>query len=95
MQSQGLWGGEDVKPEEAIDRISRIKTEIDNWRDSLGEKLSDREVLDIQAYDVATEALEKQIPKELNMFHCQCGMIIDDEWDFCTKCGQAVKRVKP
>jgi hypothetical protein len=40
-------------------------------------------------------ACEKQTPKGLNMFHCQCGMVIDDEWDFCTKCGQAIKRVTP
>jgi rubrerythrin len=53
-----------MKPEESIQRINEIKIEIDNWRDSLGEKLSDREIKDIQAYDVALEALEKQIPKE-------------------------------
>ena len=42
--------------------------------------------------ETVISALEKQIPKELNMFHCQCGMAIDDGWCFCPKCGQALRR---
>jgi hypothetical protein len=90
-----------MKPEEAIERINEIKTEIDNWRDSLGEKLSDREIKDIQAYDVALEALEKQIPKEpvdyddCERFYikCACGKIMDTRVfeKYCTRCGQALK----
>ena len=36
-------------------------------------------------------AIEKQIPKPLNMSHCNCGMPIDKGWKYCPDCGQKVK----
>ena len=37
------------------------------------------------------EALEKQIPKLVDMSHCNCGMALDNVWKYCPNCGQALK----
>ena len=44
-----------------------------------------------EALDMAISALKKQIPRQPDMGHCQCGMAIDDYWEFCPNCGQRMK----
>jgi len=41
--------------------------------------------------DETIEFLEKQIPKLVDMSHCNCGMALDNVWQYCPNCGQALK----
>lgn len=41
--------------------------------------------------DETIEFLEKQIPKLVDMGHCNCGMALDNVWQYCPNCGQALK----
>ena len=40
---------------------------------------------------MAVEALERQVPKLVDMSHCNCGMALDNVWQYCPNCGQALK----
>lgn len=46
---------------------------------------------EFEAIETAKAALEKQIPKEPHMNHCQCGEAIDINWIYCPDCGQRVR----
>ena len=48
-----------------------------------------------EAYDLANQALEKQVPKKplnYNIFqrHCECGAILKIYYKHCYDCGQAI-----
>ncbi len=48
----------------------------------------------VEATEKAISALERQIPKLAYMCHCNCGMAIDNGWDYCPKCGQRLEGAK-
>lgn len=78
---------------EAIENLKILKISEDD--SSVGR-------LKIQTYNIAIEALEKQIPKEplnredkseISYGYCPCCSNIIDNWDdirFCGECGQAI-----
>lgn len=87
---------ENMTIEESIKRLEAITEEIYTWREELGEKLSERDRADINAYKSAIKALEKQMPKkpiEANI-DCNCPICgweyLTDEL-YCPNCGQALK----
>ena len=78
---------------EAVENLKILKISEDD--SSVGK-------LKIQTYNIAIEALEKQIPKEplnredkseISYGYCPCCSNIIDNWDdirFCGECGQAI-----
>lgn len=51
--------------------------------------------LDGVAFNMALNALEKQIPKKVMIYnkfecHCECGAIVKTYCKFCYECGQAL-----
>lgn len=78
---------------EAIENLKILKISEDD--SSVGK-------LKIQTYNIAIEALEKQIPKkplsredksEISYGYCPCCSNIIDNWDdirYCDECGQAI-----
>ena len=78
---------------EAVENLKILKISEDD--SSVGK-------LKIQTYNIAIEALEKQIPKEplnregkseISYGYCPCCSNLIDNWDdirFCGECGQAI-----
>lgn len=76
-------------------RIKEALDRLNGWQDSIFDvetEHSEKELKNLQMVSIAIIALSKQIPKPVEMSHCKCGMIVDDDMQYCHSCGHIVYR---